>query len=444
MNDNRAQLLFSRWSEWHRGAMHRLFVSTNADEAQANRLIMLGWLALIGFPFYYWMWAEVFPQPYENLGLRLAGVAIAAPFFFARRLQREKWFDAYFFATITYVFPFFFTFMFLMNGGSQVWAQSLLIAMIVLFHFEVRFALASAIIGVSLAFFAHVLIGHGDMKPYSQMLYNLPILLFAILCTSIVRIGRSLLMDEKLNGMASALGTVAHELRTPLRSVDANAQGLRHYLPELSAFYREQQDASGDDIRIARLAMIGPALDRIQVDVQYMNSAIDLLLVNASDMRAKAQIRDTFRIKDLVTDAIVRYPFEDMRQRSLVQVEIHADFAVDGSRDLCMMVLFNLLKNALRAVARASKGTITISTDQVGEVGKLMVRDTGCGILASEVPRVFQRFYSYPPNAGTGIGLAFCRETLAMWGATIECRSEFGVFTEFTICFARQEQPSSS
>jgi two-component system CAI-1 autoinducer sensor kinase/phosphatase CqsS len=62
-------------------------------------------------------------------------------------------------------------------------------------------------------------------------------------------------------------------------------------------------------------------------------------------------------------------------------------------------------------------------------------RDTGCGIPAKELPHIFRRFYTYPPNAGTGIGLAFCRDTLEAWGAKITCRSEQDAYTEFAIQF---------
>jgi hypothetical protein len=44
-----------------------------------------------------------------------------------------------------------------------------------------------------------------------------------------------------------------------------------------------------------------------------------------------------------------------------------------------------------------------------------------------------KRFYSYPADNGTGIGLAFCRDTLTAWGGQISCNSEEGKYTEFII-----------
>jgi two-component system CAI-1 autoinducer sensor kinase/phosphatase CqsS len=425
------------WREIFLQAARKISMADDADGyMRVNRYVTLAWLAIIGFPLYYWIWAYWFPQPYENFYLRLAGVALALPLLLARRFGKTYWFNLYFYFVLTYSLPFFFTFMFFMNGGSQVWSQSLLIAVFVLFHLEPKPAVIASLAGGGAAYAAYVAAtGRHDLSS-SEILVNIPIILFAILAVTITRIGRHILADEKLRGMASAIGVISHELRTPLRSVDANARGIKRYLPLLTATYQEKYGTSSNaEPGASRVAMLEPALARIQAEVQYMNSAIDLLLTNASDSRRKAQVTQTFLIGDILADALERYPFEDEHQRAVVNVQIRADFRVTGNKDLCMMVLFNLLKNGLRAIAKAGKGTITITADKVHETGHLIVHDTGCGIPARELPCIFRRFYAYPPNAGTGIGLAFCRETLEIWGATIRCRSEEGQYTEFIIHF---------
>jgi signal transduction histidine kinase len=432
-------------AKWIRATVRKLFFDAHMEESQINRLVSLGWLAQIGFPLYYWIWAYVFPQPYESLALRTAGMIVTLPMFYARRLRRMRWFDAYFFCTITYVFPFFFTFMFLMNEASSVWAQSLLIAVIVLFHFEEKFALLSFVVGTALAYFAYALaVGHYRWS-HPDMLPSIPILAFAILGVSIVKIGRSILVEEKLKGMAAALGTVSHELRTPLRSVDASARGLKRYLPTLISFYeKHHRELDADPLVSSRVSMMEAALDRIQADVQYMNSAIDLLLANAGDTRKRVQSAQDFSVNDVIAEAVRRYPFESVQQRLLVTMNFSTEFAVQGNRELFMMVVFNLLKNALRAVAKAGKGDIQVFTGTSDDGHYLVFRDTGCGIPEAELPHIFRRLYSYPSDMGTGIGLAFCRDTLEALGATIACHSELGRYTEFLIKFSVARKASAT
>jgi two-component system CAI-1 autoinducer sensor kinase/phosphatase CqsS len=426
----------SRIYKWFRSYVRSL-TAAGSEDAQSNRLIMIGWVAIFGFPLYGWIWSAVYPQVYENFPLRFLGMAIAFPFLFSLRIQEKKWMELYSYAAITYMAPYFFTFMFLMNDGSSVWSQSLLIAVVALFLFDGRFATISWLSGTALAYLAFSLANHAIVMPSSAVLVNLPIDMFAILLVSVTKVSRRIIEEEKLNGMASVLGSISHELRTPLLSVHASAKGLNQYVPPLVAFYKKHSGlaVAAERVPIRQLDMTVPAIERIQTEVQSMNSAIDLLLANAGRAKDKPQMVQDFSIKDLIASVVQWYPFESDKHRALVTLDIQSDFRVEANMDLMSMVIVNLLKNALRAVARARKGDIRIIVEANSQGGKFIVRDTGCGIPRSQIAHIFTRFYTYPAHEGTGIGLAFCRETLASWGAKIACRSEEGAFCEFEIQF---------
>ena len=251
-----------------------------------------------------------------------------------------------------------------------------------------------------------------------------------------------MLMEEKLHGMASALGVISHELRTPLRSVDASARGLRRYLPELVEFFQANHPgASSETLSAERLSMMEPALERIQSEVRHMNNSIDLLLANTADIRKKVHQTQLVTIEALVVKAMERYPFESAAQRALVHTEFRSKYWINCNEDLGMMVFFNLFKNALHAIARAGKGEISVTTSSTASANYLIFRDTACGIPASQLPYIFQRFHAYPPGAGTGIGLAFVRDTLDAWGATITCHSQENEYMEFVIQFPFTKPP---
>ena len=339
--------------------------------------------------------------------------------------------------------PFFFTFMFLMNSGSLVWSQSLLIAVIALFHFDARLTTSSFVTGTALAYLAYVFqIGHLEW-PSQNIMVNVPIILFAILLISVSKASRRFVEEEKLSSMASVLGTVSHEMRTPLLSVTASARGLSRYLPILMRVYRKYQVELERDEQIppGRLEMIEPALERIQSEVRYMNSIIELLLTNSSGSEGKAYDVQVFDMGDVVRKTVAHFPFVNAKQRALVSVDIQSSYSLDANEDLCRMVLINLVKNGLRAVMRANKGALTITVKNTPGGGCLLVRDTGCGIARSQLPHIFTRFYSYPAADGTGIGLAFCKATLGYWGAKITCKSEQHLYTEFRIQFQHPGTP---
>ncbi|MBV8632876.1 MAG: HAMP domain-containing histidine kinase [Burkholderiaceae bacterium] len=430
-------------TEKHRLALRSWFVSyiksfssVTSEDAYSNRLVMIGWVAAIGFPFYYWMWTKVYPQSWESLDLRLVGVALAIPLLFAKKASRRLM-DIYSWIAITYMAPFFFTYALLMNNGSSVYAQSLLIAVVALFLFEMWFAISSYVVGTVLAYLAFVWIEHYWIVPGPEVTVNIPIDLFAILLVSVSRLSRRIIDNERLKGVSTVLATLAHELRTPLVSVHASAKGLNRYTMKMIEFYKQHQNLAprGSLIPAQKLNETSAAIERIMAEVQRMNLTLDIMLANAGRNQFKQHNRAKLAVAPAIKAVIERYPFETQAVRDIVSVDVKQDFTIEANDTLFDMVIVNLLKNGMRAVSRHGKGALTFIVDKVDGAGQIVVYDTGCGIAASQLPLIFKRFYTFPPSEGNGIGLAFCRETLAAWNATINCRSQLGEFAEFTIRF---------
>ena len=75
--------------------------------------------------------------------------------------------------------------------------------------------------------------------------------------------------------------------------------------------------------------------------------------------------------------------------------------------------------------------------DGARAIPRLLFIDTGCGIAPSQLPLVFERFYSYPPSSGSGIGLALCKEIMGAWSANIRLTSRENGYTMFVLEFPR-------
>lgn len=398
-------------------------------DAVVKRIAQLSWIALVGMPLYYVVWHDWFPQPYENLWLRLGGMAACLPGICAARLARQRWFPLYQVAGLTYILPFFFTYMYLMNGANTVWSESLLIAVILLFHFDFALALLSYVIGTTLAYALYYEL-HYAQHPDGTLVQLLmqgqwPIYLFAILAVSLAKVGRGMLESERLAGMAAAMGTVSHELRTPLLSIGANSRGMKRLLQQAPGL--QQQD---------RVAM-EKALARVEIEVRHMNNAIDLLLLSSTAGQRKTRQRELLSMETMVKSMLERYPFANQGQADLVAVTVRADFPFLGQADLCSMILLNLLRNALSALQRAGKGRIRILIDGARTRPRLLFIDTGSGIDQAHQPHIFRRFYTHPQHSGTGIGLSFCKEVLDAWDVTIRCVSRFQRYTIFALEFPR-------
>jgi signal transduction histidine kinase len=93
-------------------------------------------------------------------------------------------------------------------------------------------------------------------------------------------------------------------------------------------------------------------------------------------------------------------------------------------------VLMNLVSNALRYTSRDGRVTIAIASLPAGV--EVRVIDTGSGIPAEDVPRIFDRFYKGTDSSGSGLGLTIARRFVEAHGGTIRAESQPGAGTTIT------------
>jgi len=188
---------------------------------------------------------------------------------------------------------------------------------------------------------------------------------------------------------------VAHELRTPLAALVAEASILREHLDALPAESRRAAELLVSDV--GRL--------RTLVD--------DLMEVSRFDARAERIALEPIDLGRLVaTVTHARLP-----QASLV---LPADrLVVDTDPRRLERILGNLLDNA-REHAPGAPVEVTLTTDATGIV--LAVADRGPGVLADQIGRLFERFYKADPSrhgGSSGLGLAIAAEHAALLGGTL-------------------------
>lgn len=383
-----------------------------------NQVRALAVIGAIGMPLYYTLWHTLLPQPYESPTLRIVAGLLFLPALWPARFS-NRCFSIYLFIGLAFELPFFFTLMFLMNHASTLWVHSLLVALIVLFHFDTRIAALAYLGGTVLACAVFALIGDPAFLLQREVLQQLPVHWFAIAVLSVVKAGRHVGEQQKLAGLAAGLGSVAHELRTPLVSVAANVRGLQR-----RAAMPDADHAAGIE-----------ALARIQFEVRHMHHMIDLFLLSASAVNQKMEATETVSMHASVQAVLARYPFASSTERDSVRLELRSDFQFAGQGGLCVVILLNLLRNALKSLQRAGKGRVRIIIDGARRTPRLLVIDTGSGIAASRLPLIFDRFYSYPAHTGSGIGLALCRQIMQAWRARIACVSREHGYAIFILEF---------
>ncbi|WP_244283847.1 sensor histidine kinase [Paraburkholderia caballeronis] len=408
-----------------------------------RRMRPLAAIAIVGFPLYYYVWRDLFPQPYENLTLRLIGAALFVPILFFDRWPAfaKKWLPWYWYLSSLYALPFFFTFMLMKNNGSEVWVESALIAVFVMvLLLDWLMLVLQFVTGIGLAVLVYFL-SADPATLGANYLTHLAIFSFAIAIGAIANYDQERIRVEQERAMLATAGSVAHELRTPLVAIRVGAAGLTRYLPLLLESYdlAQRNRLPVPKIRIAHLHSMQGVVSRIEQEALHSNAIIDMLLATARFSGGNAQHNTPCSIAHCVESALDRYPFREGERRR-VSCALAADFMFVGSEMLMVHVLFNLLKNAFRHMGSIEHAAITIHTETGTRANRLIFRDTGTGISPEVLPHIFTRFYTSSTTTddvslGAGIGLAFCHDVMHAMGGTITCSSAKGQYTEFVLTF---------
>jgi signal transduction histidine kinase len=221
-----------------------------------------------------------------------------------------------------------------------------------------------------------------------------------------------LLDDAKSN----LVGTVSHELKTPLTSLRmAVYLLLENTLGPLEPRQREMLESARDDA------------DRL---LRILDSLLDLARLEAG---ASALERRPVPVADILAAvAGEARVFISAAGQELVVSEEPGTGRVSVDAGRLRHVFVNLLSNASKYSPSGARIVLGAGPAPDGFV-RFVVRDHGAGIPPEAIPRLFDRFYRVPGQSkpGAGIGLAIAREIVTAHGGTISCASEEGRGTEF-------------
>jgi two-component system CAI-1 autoinducer sensor kinase/phosphatase CqsS len=404
------------------------------------KMVAIGVIGSLSLTFYYPVWEYIFPQPYENLTLRLCGSALFIPLallpWWPRRFR--AWLPSYWYAVMTVNMSFFEAYMALRNGTSAWTMTHLAVVMMLMMLFDVASFVLVFVTGNILGVVAWMIFPHAPLNTEVFLEY-IPLLFFALVGGAVCTVSSSMAEQARLDALTAASNNIAHELRTPLGALRIAAQGVRRFLPDLVRSHRLAEGARlpVTEIRDIHLNALDRSIDVMEREVTYANTVIDMLLLAARPIGEVPQVPISAR--QCVEQSIERFPYGSRSERERVSLGGQDDFSLLGSESLLVHVIFNLLRNALLHTGRAGKGEIRIYVESGTEENRIRVHDTGPGIAPDVLPRIFDRFYSHSDDShgvvGLGIGLAFSRAAMEHMGGAIHCRSSWGEFTEFTLTF---------
>ncbi len=228
---------------------------------------------------------------------------------------------------------------------------------------------------------------------------------------------------ERANAAKSLfLANMSHELRTPLNAII----GYSELLLETPS-----QSVADSEHEISAIGRAGNHLSAL------INDILDLSKVESGSL--DLAIREV-RVGELVSDVLEALRPQIERRNRLVVETTATDVALSADPVRARQILINLLGNASKFT---DAGTVTLRVHaDVARTVTFEVQDTGIGMSAEQMQRLFSRFYQADPSVergGTGLGLAISRSLAVAMGGTLEAQSELGVGSVFTLRLPRLE-----
>ena len=388
------------------------------------RLQYLGVFTILGHLGFAWIWIELLPQPYENLPTRLAMASLGVPLLigaFNRDLTSQATIWIFSLASWSQL-PMFFSWMYWLNGGNDVWLASVSCMLVIYYHLtDWRLATLGVVMGAGLSLGLAQMLGV-PLTEEATRPDNLVVLAFAWGEAMMLGASSANLRRTRLINTLSTMGVMAHELRTPLATVNLMGDVLRNL--------------SQHDLPEAKQKRFDELATRLQNLVRSMNRQIDTQISNAQLIRLPRD-KSSIRAAELVQDVVLHYPYRSSRERDCVQVHIQQDFHFMASRQLFSQVLTNLMKNALHALASASNapspGDLRLDVGVHHGKGRIAVSDDGIGIAHEQQTRIFEPFFSTLAGAGNGLGLTFCKNVVEAAQGSLSVHSEPGLGAVFMI-----------
>jgi two-component system phosphate regulon sensor histidine kinase PhoR len=222
------------------------------------------------------------------------------------------------------------------------------------------------------------------------------------------------------------VANASHELKTPVAAVRALAETLLTALP--------------DDPEAGRrfAERIGREAERLDV---LTRDLLDLSRVERGTLDV-----EPVDLVGLAKEVVGGYGDLAEERRIRLRAELQPQVSMRGDRAQLGLLLSNLLDNALRFTP--AKGTVCVRLDTTESRAVIQVSDTGQGIPAGELPRVFERFYRVDKararqTGGTGLGLAIVRHVAEAHGGTVRVDSELGQGSTFTVTLPLAGPPAT-
>jgi len=425
-----------------------------------------GIFGLFNFPLYYLIWLYLSPQTYENLFLRTICTILCFLLVFHSKWPNKlkKFLPIYWYFTLLFTLPFFFTFMLIMNHGAAMWVTN---TIVIVFFIVLLVDWISAIILLSIGSSIGILVASFFTPSFFHALFDYTgffITYFVAIVIGIIFAHNKQVIEEvrrrsikaEANSRAKSefIANMSHDILTPITGMLGMVQDMLNMADQTkSSLQKEQASATASPKSSPLLTNI---IETVERDGQFLIAATDELLQLCNEILEVVRLESgapTERLESFNLHEIVQHnvellqPYAKHKNLSLsYDISPATPNFLNGLRIYLDRILLNLISNALKfteiGFVKVKVGLLenTNTSYQPGDkvTIQIVVEDTGIGIPEDKFDMIFEHFSRLTPSyegvyKGSGLGLYTVNRYVGAMVGRIRVESKINKGTRFIV-----------
>ena len=252
----------------------------------------------------------------------------------------------------------------------------------------------------------HVVVGRIDRDGWDLLLQLAPQQVLANFTRSVTARLRhnnqhfieEVMRSERLSLIGSTISSIVHDMNNPISCILCACEVIR------------KNNAEG---------LVGEAAELIRGAVKTMENMTRELI---DFSRGQTQLNPELIMIDDLIDAI-EADFARYRPEIELRTEVFYNGSIQADRHRLLRVFGNIIRNACEAMAKSERKILTFLVRRTDSGLRFEISDTGCGIPATLLPRIFEPFVTHGKSNGTGLGLAISKAVIEAHHGTISAKS---------------------
>ncbi len=358
---------------------------------------------------------------YENFFLRFVATILCISTAFLYKKHNLK-LSLYWHFALTYVLPFIFTVNLLKSNFNELWLYWEIFMIFVLITYVPNWLifLIDLFIGVTFAILYYFLTSPTlDFVPhFNIILYSTVIVFSAFVGVAFAHNNRVTSLNnlrEQHKKLTALAGSIVHEIRNPLNTINLIGLNLKDLTKNMNVKEKEEFDTLTTSLFSS---------------IKQSNEIINIVL---SDLQDKPVNNSDFTYLNslILLNIVDGFGYNNESERKKIKLaENHPNFFFKAIPERFDFIIYNLMKNALYYLDQYPDSKVIIGTEtkEIAEknYNVIYVQDSGPGIPKNVIGKLFGDFYTSGKKGGTGLGLAFCKRNMKLFGGDIICESEVG------------------